>query len=88
MIIEIHCQHVDEVLFTAWEIPEYIWINKKEFIISLFYKYFKKYSVHYSEINWQENTIFNIITESTQFYHLEKLFNKYFNTIKVVNVVH
>ena len=37
MIIELHSQQADNILFTAWEIPEYAWENTKDFIIELFY---------------------------------------------------
>ena len=67
MIIELHSQQTDNTLFTAWEIPEYAWNNRKEFIMLLFYKYFNKYELKYSESDWQENLIFNISADESEF---------------------
>lgn len=88
MIIELHSNQVNNTLFTAWEIPEYAWENRKDFILKLFYKYFNKYNLKFSQIDWQENLIFNVLANESEFNHIENVFNKYFDTIKVLNVVH
>lgn len=88
MIIELHSQQTDNILFTAWEIPEYAWDNRKDFIMRLFYKYFSKYELQFSQSDWQENLIFNLFANESEFLHIQKVFDKYFSTIKVVNVVH
>lgn len=87
MIIEIHSPQVDNILFTAWEIPEYAWENRKDFIMKLFHKYFDKYNVPFSEDEWQNNIIFKLNGTENDFSKIEKLFDKYFSSIKVLNMV-
>lgn len=87
MIIELHSQQSDNILFTAWEIPEYAWENRKDFIINLFHKYFNKYELKFSQIDWQDNLIFHILGNENEFLHIEKVFDKYFSSIKVLNLV-
>lgn len=87
MIIELHSPQTDNILFTAWEIPEYAWENRKDFIINLFLKYFKKYNVKFSQNEWQDNIIFHVLGNEHDFTHIEKVFDKYFSSIRVLNVV-
>lgn len=87
MIIEIHSQQKEKILFTAWQIPEYAWENRKDLVIQLFNKYFEKYNIQFIRNDWQDNVIFYIGSSETEFNKLEKVFDKYFSTIKVLNVV-
>lgn len=87
MIIELHCPQTEHVLFTAWEIPEYAWENRKNFILNLFVKYFNKQHIRFSQDEWQGNIIFYISVNQDDFYKIEKVFNKYFSTINVLNIV-
>lgn len=86
MIIELHSPTKQDILFTAWEIPEYAWEKRKEIILEQFSQYFKLHKVHYSLDYWQENIIFHI-ENSLEFKKTEKNFDDYFNKIKVVNIV-
>jgi len=87
MIIEIHSQQKEKFLFTAWQIPEYAWENRKDLVIQLFNKYFEKYNIQFIRNDWQDNIIFYIGSSEKDFNKLEKVFDKYFSTIKVLNVV-
>lgn len=87
MIIELHCPQTENILFTAWEIPEHVWENRKHFILNLFVKYFDKYHINFSQNEWQGNIIFYISINQDNFYKIEKVFNKYFSTINILNIV-
>ena len=87
MIIELHSEKKNDTLFTAWEIPEHAWGRKKDLILNLFKRYFKEYNLKFSQSEWQENIIFNVLANEVEFLKIERVFNNYFKTIRVVNLV-
>lgn len=87
MIIELHSEQADNIYFTAWDIPEYYWQNKKDVIMTLFLRYFSKYNIQFSQNEWQNNIIFHLPGDQSEFNRVEKVFNQYFSTIKVLNIV-
>lgn len=87
MIIEIHSIQSETVFFTAWEIPEYIWNKRKEFICNLFYKYILKYDLKCSQLDWQNSIVFKLCAQEKDFIQMERIFDRYFNSINIVNTV-